>query len=372
MTTRRILNKDIEAPINTTNTDERADTIAYINTVLNKDKAIVDNTSSSNLKAELLKRVEESDKKKEEMRLHPINFDGIIGHEDLKQEILLAVLGKLNEDEESKAYLRSIDDHATTGILLYGVPGVGKSNLLRAIAKSLDNHPDIDCKSIDCSEFQGNVGTNAQTINDKFDEARNTSKMCCVMLVDELDSVMRKKRGLLNDAERTNAMQSNMDGMKDSSKIIMIATTNSIDSMEDASLSRFTIISLGLPTTDERKEFIRRFIASIPSEKPILIDVLAKYTEGFTGRQFRDIGKNLNRIRAISKKPITSEDLTKQIAKYVQYSRKNQKMSDELNGGNSLNRTMLSINVEDNNVTNKSASYHLDSDNTEQARLEVK
>src|SRR3990172_683969 len=42
-------------------------------------------------------RLEEDNKKqdeiKEERRLHPINFDGIIGHEDLKEEILLAILG---------------------------------------------------------------------------------------------------------------------------------------------------------------------------------------------------------------------------------------------------------------------------------------
>lgn len=152
------------------------------------------------------------------------------------------------------------------------------------------------------------------------------------MLVDEIDSVLRKKRGLLNDAERTNAMQTNMDGMKDSSKIIMIATTNSIDSMEDASVSRFVVIQLGLPTTEERKEFIKRYIQPIPSEKPIIIDAIVQYTDGFTGRQFRDIGKNLNRIRATTKKPITNMDITKQILKYIPYSRKNQKMVDEMNG----------------------------------------
>lgn len=296
------------------------------------------------LKSRLLQDVEYQEHRK----LHPINFDGIIGHEDLKQEILYAVLGKLNEDEESKAYLKSIDDHAVTGILLYGLPGVGKSNILRAIEKSLVNHPDIDCKSIDCSEFQGNVGNNAKTINEKFEDARNTSKKCCIMLIDELDSVMRKKKGLLNDAERTNAMQTNMDGMKDSSKIIIIATTNTIESMEDASLSRFVVITLGLPTNEERKEFLKRYIQPIPMEMPLNIDVIVKYTEGFTGRQFRDIGKNLNRIRSISKKPISPKDLTKEIAKYAQYSGKNIIRIEEITLPNSINRTTPFIST--NNV----------------------
>lgn len=92
--------------------------------VVNPSKPAANKANESKkMKARLLEDV----KKQEEKRLHPINFDGIIGHEDLKQEILLAVLGKLNEDAESKAYLESIDDHATTGILLYGVPVSAKA-----------------------------------------------------------------------------------------------------------------------------------------------------------------------------------------------------------------------------------------------------
>lgn len=322
-------------------------------------------STKEELRASCLKDVEQA----EQRRLHPINFDGIIGHEDLKQEIILAIAGKLCEDEESKKYLASIDDHAVTGILLNGLPGTGKSSILRAIEKSLKDHPDVDCKSMDCSAFQGGVGTNATLINDTFEKARKTKKPCCVLLVDELDSVMRKKRGLLNDAERTNAMQTNMDGMKDSSKIIMIATTNSIDEMEDASKSRFVIITLGLPSEEERRVFIQKFIGTIPAETPINIDVIAKYTEGFTGRQFRDIGKNLSRMRAIKKKPINNKDITMEIFKYLPYSKKNQKAMDELNETNSLKGTTPFINTDNINKGNPTL-YTVDE--TEQSRLEVR
>jgi len=299
------------------------------------------------LKARLLQDVEQQEHKK----LHPINFDGIIGHEDLKQEILYAVLGKLNEDEESKAYLASIDDHATTGILLYGLPGVGKSNIMRAIEKSLINHPDIDCMSLDCSEFQGNVGTNAKIINERFDSARATKKRVCILLIDEIDSVLMKKRGHINVAERTNAMQTNMDGMKDSSKIIIIGATNHIDGMEDASISRFVVINLGLPTSTERKAFIEKFILPIPMEKDINIDVMVKYTEGFTGRNFRDIGMKLNRIRAINKKPVSIIDLLKEITKFMSSSQRNNNRVEDITKDNSLNCMLSSIIRNEDNTT---------------------
>jgi len=299
------------------------------------------------LKARLLQDVEQQEHKK----LHPINFDGIIGHEDLKQEIIYAVLGKLNEDEESKAYLKSIDDHATTGILLYGLPGVGKSNIMRAIEKSLINHPDIDCMSLDCSEFQGNVGTNAKIINERFDSARATKKRICILLIDEIDSVLMKKRGHINVAERTNAMQTNMDGMKDSSKIIIIGATNHIDGMEDASISRFVVINLGLPTSTERKAFIEKFILPIPMEKEINIDVMVKYTEGFTGRNFRDIGMKLNRIRAINKKPVSIIDLLKEITKFMSSSQRNSNRVEDTTKDNSLNCMLSSIIRNEDNTT---------------------
>lgn len=319
------------------------------------------------LKASCLKDVE----KLEEKRLHPINFDGIIGHEDLKEEILLAIAGKLCEDEQSKAYLESIDDHAVTGILLDGLPGVGKSSILRAIEKSLKNHPEVDCKSLDCSDFQGGVGTNAKRINETFEEARNTKKECCVILVDEIDSVMRKKRGLLNDAERTNAMQTNMDGMKDSSKIIMIVTTNDIGSMEDASISRFSVIRLGLPGERERKALIEKFILPIPMETPLNIDIVARYTEGLTGRNFRDIGKNLSRKRAINKKPISLKDLTLMISKFAHSSKRLLNIEDELNKDNcqNLSSPFINNNKEDiilNNVNKgESKLYTVDNNGTE-------
>jgi len=281
-----------------------------------KTMDIFHNKSFVDEKESFKERLAEDNKKIEERRLHPINFDEIIGHDDLKEEIILAISGKLCQSERSKEYLKSIDDHATTGILMEGRPGTGKSNILRAVEKSLINHPDVDCKYISCGDFQGQVGKNAQMIDDVFEEARSTPKKCYVMLIDEIDSILRKKRGLLNDAERTNAMQTNMDGMKDSSKIIIIATTNCIDSMEEASVSRFITMSLDYPTTEERKLFIKRYISVIPMSEDINIDMLANCTVGFSGRQFRDIGKKLNRIADTTKQPISKDRMNTELGKY--------------------------------------------------------
>jgi len=142
-----------------------------------------------------------------------------------------------------------------------------------------------------------------------------------------------------------------MDGMKDSSKIIIIGATNHIDGMEDASISRFVVINLGLPTSTERKAFIEKFILPIPMEKDINIDVMVKYTEGFTGRNFRDIGMKLNRIRAINKKPVSIIDLLKEITKFMSSSQRNNNRVEDTTKDNSLNCMLSSIIRNEDNTT---------------------
>lgn len=364
MTTIRKLKNETEAPTIVSTNDESKPTLSNEIKDLLSNKAFCKNTFKEDLA--------EDNKKIEERRLHPINFDGIIGHEDLKQAILYKVKAKLVTSERSKLYRESIKYHATSGILIYGLPGVGKSDVLRQIAESVRDHPDIDCKEMSCSDFQGNVGTNAKMIDDVFDAARSTRKKCCIMLIDEIDSVMMKKKGHLNVAERTNAMQSNMDGMQDSSKLIIIATTNRINGMEEASISRFTRINLELPTSDERKEFIKRYILAIPMEKEPNIDVIVKYTEGFSGRMFRDLGLKLDDIEVVDNKPISYSVLIREISKYMTQAGRNQKRMQEDEEGNSLKQENASIiTTVDNNTTNKRPFLTLDSDGMEQSRLAV-
>lgn len=311
---------------------------------------------SETLKAELLKRVDQA----EERKLHPINFDGIIGHQPLKNAILYAVSAKLISSDRSKQLMKSIDHHSVKAILIYGLPGLGKSDILRAVGESVKDNPDIDCKYMSCSDFQGQAGKNAAQIDAVFDEARKTPKKICIMLIDEIDSVMRKKRGLLNDAERTNAMQSNMDGVKDSSKIIIIATTNRVNGMEKASISRFKRIDLELPSLEERKQMIEKFILPIPMEAPLNIELMAKYTDGFSGRNFRDMCLDLNEIVEVTKKPICMEILTQTICSCMRAMHRNTQPEVNDEETNSLNSTMHSIN---NNTVNKErAKSNLDSE----------
>jgi len=247
-----------------------------------------------------------------------IDFSQIIGHIEVKERVLSVLAACVSGDKEREEYLKRIGAHNSKGILLYSKPGLGKTEVLRAIERSLKNHPLIEAEYLPGSLFQGTAGKNSKMIESTFDRARKTKKMVFLMLLDEIDSIMMKKRGMLNVSERTNALLAEMDGMKDSSNIVIIATTNRIKNIEDAVLSRFkTFITLQAPEEPERLEFISKFISPIKFDKPYDEAILARDTKGFTGRNFRDIGSYLIDIQAITHAPVPTSTLIIEVNKYM-------------------------------------------------------
>jgi len=246
-----------------------------------------------------------------------IDFSKIIGHLELKGKILDVLSSGLKDDPVREAYLKSIDFHSIRGIMIYSPPGLGKTETLRAIERSLKDHPLIEAKYHQCSEFQGTTGKNSKLIENVFELARSTKKKTYVMLLDEIDSIFMKKRGMLNVAERTNALLSEMDGMKDSSKIVIIATTNRIGNIEEAMMSRFRdLVQLQPPNEEERKEFILKYISPIIYDKQFDMNIMVRDTEGYTGRNFKDIGMKMIDIYSRTNKPVSLQSLLVEVGKY--------------------------------------------------------
>jgi len=222
-----------------------------------------------------------------------LNFDALIGNQDLKEQLEDTLFIFITKKEEWIAYLKGINSYAASAILLFGLPGLGKTSILRAIEASIKPMDDIGVRFYKSNEFQGQVGNNGQKISEAFDGARASKQSTFVMLIDEIDGVMQKKEGLLNVQERTNAFQAEIEGMVDSTKLIIIGTTNHTESIEPAALDRFVSIQIKPPNLNERKIFIAKYLSVIKFDKPLDVDLLAVHTDGMTGRHFTQISKRL-------------------------------------------------------------------------------
>lgn len=119
-------------------------------------------------------------------------------------------------------------------LVFFGPPGTGKSELARHIARAI-GRPALIKKSSDLiSAF---VGESERAVADTFEEARRTG---AVLILDEADSFFQRREG---DARRyeislVNEFLQQLDAFDQGT---LVATTNAVDRMDQASLRRFDL-----------------------------------------------------------------------------------------------------------------------------------
>ncbi|MDH5524856.1 MAG: AAA family ATPase [Desulfobulbaceae bacterium] len=116
-------------------------------------------------------------------------------------------------------------------LLFYGVPGAGKSELARYIAKHLDRELLVKRLSDILDPF---VGGTERNISRVFSEAENEE---AVLVIDEADSLIFNRDAAVRSWEIscTNEFLSQMERFQG----ILICTTNRFDGLDEASLRRF-------------------------------------------------------------------------------------------------------------------------------------
>ena len=177
----------------------------------------------------------------------------------------------------------------STGILLYGPPGTGKTMLAKALANECGanfipvNGPEI---------FSMWLGESEQTIRNVFQMARQVQPT--VILFDQIDAIAAKRRGEAANAttERVvNQLLAEMDGLRPTSQVIVVAATNRRDLLDPALLRPGRLgleIYVGLPDPAERREILKVLLSKLAladgrAELEREIQGIAETTDGFSG-----------------------------------------------------------------------------------------
>ena len=204
------------------------------------------------------------------------NFDRIAGYHKEKSELLSIRNLLLNVEEFRRSGVRM-----PRGVLLYGAPGVGKTVMAKSIAT--DGISFVELRAADCTRDDAE-----SYVISAFDEARRKSP--AILLIDELDKIAESNSRYLNENNDKvmKVLLQELDGQKDNSGVVVIATCNSYSNLNPALLraGRFDrMIEISTPSFADRVEIIKHYFSKITLENTVDVDYLAKITVGYSCSQ---------------------------------------------------------------------------------------
>lgn len=162
-------------------------------------------------------------------------FSDVAGLKEAKQEVV-----------EFVDYLKSPEKYqrlgakVPKGALLLGPPGCGKTLLAKAVATE-SKVPFLSMNGSEFIEMIGGLG--AARVRDLFKEAKKRAP--CIIYIDEIDAIGRQRSGAggsqqmsSGESEQTlNQLLVEMDGMASVGGVLMLASTNRADVLDNVRAS---------------------------------------------------------------------------------------------------------------------------------------
>ncbi|XP_068962050.1 ATPase family gene 2 protein homolog B [Petaurus breviceps papuanus] len=172
------------------------------------------------------------------------------------------------------------------GLLLVGPPGVGKTQLVRAVAREARAR----LLAVSGPELQGaRPGETEENLRRVFARAQELARRGPALLfIDELDALCPRRGGSRGAPESRAVAQvlTLMDGVGSERRVLLVAATNRPDALDPAlrrpgRLDREIII--GTPTLKQRKDILQVITSKMPVSSNVDLLHLAEMTTGYVG-----------------------------------------------------------------------------------------
>lgn len=222
---------------------------------------------------------EKIEKKKDHKIRSDVTLDDIVGQENAKAKV--KVITKYLENPES------FGPWAPKNVLFYGLPGTGKTMLVKALSNELN----VPLYLVKATSLIGeHVGDASSKIHDLFKKASDNAPS--IIFIDEIDAIAlhRSFQSIRGDvSEIVNALLTEMDGIEENKSVITIGATNNQNSLDLGVRSRFEEeIEFKLPNDDERLIILENNLKTMPLDYDLDLEKIVKITKGLSGRDIKE------------------------------------------------------------------------------------
>ncbi|KAI0027797.1 P-loop containing nucleoside triphosphate hydrolase protein, partial [Vararia minispora EC-137] len=184
-----------------------------------------------------------------------------------------------------------LKEHRMKGLLLFGPPGVGKTHVIRALAKECG----VRMISVQPSHItQMYMGEDEKHVRAVFSLARRLSP--CVVFIDELDAMFPERALAACSSSATHAQRAittqflqEMDGiLSKQDSVIVVGATNRPFDLDDAILRRLPLrVMVELPDEVQREGILKIHLRNEQLDSDVDVKRLASLTDRFSGSDLK-------------------------------------------------------------------------------------
>ena len=234
--------------------------------------------------------------------IKPLTLNEIIGMEKAKERLKTRLVDFYQYKNEmlEKGFFPS------QGMILYGIPGVGKTTVTEAAVRELClNNPNVIVKKIEAHQVIGSqMGKSSKLVAELFDEARKENFATgrdTVFIMDEIDVIVphRGKTNSVMTRERISQFLIEIGGLFNVGCIFIIGTTNRPWDIEPAFFRSGRLedtMHIPPPNDRERELLWNMYTKHIKLYDGIKPEIIVAWTKGFSGADFKTIGRDLFEI----------------------------------------------------------------------------
>ncbi|XP_048188000.1 spermatogenesis-associated protein 5-like protein 1 [Perognathus longimembris pacificus] len=179
---------------------------------------------------------------------------------------------------------------APRGVLLAGPAGVGKTQLVRSVAREVG----AQLLAVSAPALQGSrPGETEENVRRVFQRAQELARRGpSLLFLDEVDALCPRRGGPHRAPESRVVAQvlTLLDGVAGDREVVVVAATNRPDALDPALRrpGRFDLeVVIGTPTLKQRKDILQVMISKMAVSSHVDLGLLAEMTVGYVGADLR-------------------------------------------------------------------------------------